>query len=137
MLTNLCAALLLYGGLGAQAVTPEGFGVGNHYGWELGEAALQCRAESGLITEIYHLSGVNDEEPDGGINTLFVGYSAKYKQNYAIIEGGFNLSSGTTNEYGRLMYKASIEHRFKNGMYLKATKLEDTKFVSIGFTAEF
>lgn len=135
---SMFCALMLYGGLGAQLnydyADPNR---NNDYGWEIGEAGLQCSKE-GFILEAYHLSGVNQSEPDNGVNALFVCYELNVTKYISLtIESGYNFSEGTTNTFGRRLYKADIEYRFSNGMYFKAVKLNNAHYLSTGFTAYF
>lgn len=136
MLT-LCT-LLLYGGLGAQLdysyAEPNR---NNDYGWEIGEAGLKCE-NNGYLLEAFHLSGVNQSEPDNGVNALFVGYEINVLERVTItVETGHNFSEGTTNRFGHRLYKAGVEYRFSNGLYFKAVKLADMQYLATGFTADF
>lgn len=130
------SVIMLYGGLGAQL--DYQYPVGNSYGWEIGEAGVSIKTESGFTAELFHLSGVNTEELDCGINAVFVGYEVSNKYGlFAESSIGYNfVNEITTNEYGHWLFRNSVGVRY-HGLYFRGVSIDEMKYISTGFTVEF
>lgn len=78
-LMELCfvAGLYLTGSVGAQSLMAhEGIDYNyntNEYGRYIGEASLVLEFTNGLYFELKHISGLNTEEIDQGLNAIMVG----------------------------------------------------------------
>ena len=75
-LIELCfvSALYLDGALGQQ-LTYDGYDPKrtNKYGDHIGEISLVLELKNGLYVEAKHISGINTEEPDYGLNSIMIG----------------------------------------------------------------
>jgi hypothetical protein len=136
--------LFLNGGLGIQSgfsydaetqtyetTSPET----NQYGPMVGELSLTGQYKNGYL-ELRHISGINTEEEDLGLNSVTAGVVFTPLQSTTLKFGAGFQPKAVTNDYGIFIYEASAMYEWE-GLYAKATKISDMEYLSFGFIKRF
>lgn len=151
MICELGLCVFLQGGLGIQEGfdvraygydVKEGFELTNSYGLVTGEISLRMQYDNWVFEPWYHLSGVNQEEWDYGMNAAFVGYEWGHDSGFYVrpsvgIQAQLDIpkEGWKSNEYGRYLFKLQAGYIHKSGIYAQYGRIDEMQHVTVGITS--
>lgn len=111
----------------------------NKYGTLIADVSFKMKTDYLVIEPFYHLSGVNAEEWDWGMNSSFIGthYTNKSLEvSYSVGVQAKTASWRSSNNYGRFLSKFRISYDYKDKITLSYSNIDGMGLVSVGIKVD-